>query len=120
MPWELNNDRPLYIQLIEYIKRMILSGEYKPGDTFPTVRELAMQANVNPNTMQRALTEVERQGLLITERTTGRHITSDVELLQSMRQEIAFDKLGELKTELNQLGFKKEEQLPFINSNWDK
>lgn len=69
MQWELTNDRPLYIQLTEQLKRLILSGEYSPGEPFPSVRELATSANVNPNTMQRALSELEREGLLITERT---------------------------------------------------
>ena len=57
MQWELTNDRPLYIQLTEQLKRLILSGEYSPGEPFPSVRELATSANVNPNTMQRALSE---------------------------------------------------------------
>ena len=72
MQWELTNDRPLYIQLIEHIKLLILSGEYEAGQPFPSVRELALNANVNPNTMQRALAELEREGLLINERTNGR------------------------------------------------
>ena len=62
MQWELTNDRPLYIQLTEQLKRLILSGEYSPGEPFPSVRELATSANVNPNTMQRALSELEREG----------------------------------------------------------
>ncbi len=118
MPWDLSNDRPLYLQLIEYIKLQILSGEYEPGQQFPSVRELALAASVNPNTMQRALAELERDGLLINERTNGRRITGDVSMIQSMRTELAQVKLCSFKQELKNLGFNQEEQLQFINSNW--
>lgn len=119
MPWELSNDRPLYLQLIEHIKLQILSGEYTPGAPFPSVRELALVANVNPNTMQRALAELEREGLLINERTNGRRITNDASMLQSMRTELAQIKLCAFKKELTNLGFKDDDQLTFITSNWD-
>lgn len=118
MLWELTNDRPLYIQLMEHIKLLILSGEYEAGQSFPSVRELALSANVNPNTMQRALAELERAGLLINERTNGRKITSDISMIQSMRNELAQSKLCQLKKELTQLGYDSEEQLTFINSQW--
>lgn len=119
MIWELTNDRPLYIQLIEHIKLLILSGEYEPGQAFPSVRELALAANVNPNTMQRALSELERDGLLINERTNGRRITNDASMIQSMRDDLAQVKLDKLKKELIQLGYTtKEQQLAFINSQW--
>ena len=119
MLWELTNDRPLYIQLIEHLKLLILSGEYEPGQPFPSVRELALEANVNPNTMQRALAELVRDGLLINERTNGKRITSEVSMIQSMREELAHSKLRQLKKNLDQLGFNKEEQLAFINSHWN-
>lgn len=119
MLWELTNDRPLYIQLIEHIKLLILSGEYEAGQPFPSVRDLALMANVNPNTMQRALAELEREGLLINERTNGRRITNDVSMIQSMREKLAQNKLCQLKKELTRLGFDNKEQLDFINSQWD-
>lgn len=120
MLWELTNDRPLYIQLMEHLKLLILSGEYEAGQQFPSVRELALEANVNPNTMQRALAELERAGLLINERTNGRKITSDVSMIQSMREELAQTKLCQLKKDLTQLGFDSNEQLTFINTQWAK
>ena len=119
MLWELTNDRPLYIQLIEHIKLLILSGEYEPGGQFPSVRELALAARVNPNTMQRALSELERDGLLINERTNGRKITSDTSMIQAMREELANTKLCQLRKELTQLGMNEQEQLTFINSQWN-
>ena len=64
MPWELDNDRPIYLQLMERIQQDIISGIYKPGDRLPSVRDLAVEAAVNPNTMQKALSELERSGLV--------------------------------------------------------
>ena len=89
MQWELTNDRPLYIQLTEQLKRLILSGEYSPGEPFPSVRELATSANVNPNTMQRALAQLETEGLVRTERTAGRYVTEDTGLIEQLREESA-------------------------------
>lgn len=120
MQWELTNDRPLYIQLTEQLKRLILSGEYAPGEPFPSVRELATSASVNPNTMQRALSELEQEGLLITERTAGRRITSDHSMLEAMRSELALAHLKKLRSELTSLGFDPEKQLNFIQKAWDK
>lgn len=120
MLWELTNDRPLYVQLIEHMKLLILSGEYEPGQQFPSVRELAMMANVNPNTMQRALSALEQDGLLINERTNGRKITGNVSMIESMREELARAKLCQLKKELGRLGMDSDEQLAFIHSKWDE
>ena len=73
MPWELDNDRPIYLQLMERIQQDIVSGIYKPGDRLPSVRDLAVEAAVNPNTMQKALSELERSGLVYSQRTSGRY-----------------------------------------------
>ena len=119
MLWELTNGRPLYIQLIEHIKLLILSGEYEPGQQFPSVRELALTASVNPNTMQRALSELEREGLLINERTNGRRITENASMIEAMREALALSKLCRLKQELKQLGMAGDEPIDFIRSHWD-
>lgn len=119
MLWELTNDRPLYIQLIEHIKLLILSGEYEPGQQFPSVRELSLAASVNPNTMQRALSELEREGLLINERTNGRRITENASMIEAMREALALSKLCRLKQELKQLGMAGGEPMDFIHSHWD-
>ena len=87
MPWELDNDRPIYLQLMERIQRDIISGVYKPGDKLPSVRDLAVEAAVNPNTMQKALSELERSGLVYAQRTSGRFITEDEAMLKKMKQE---------------------------------
>lgn len=77
MAWELDSDRPIFIQIVERIQMEIISGKYSPGDKLPSVRELAAVAAVNPNTMQKALTELERTGLVYSQRTSGRFITED-------------------------------------------
>lgn len=88
MNWKFTGDRPVYQQIMEALRGSILTGELSPGGKVPSVRELAAQAQVNPNTMQRALTELEREGLLIGGGTSGRTVTTDETVLSTMRQEI--------------------------------
>ena len=87
LQWKFNGNRPVYIQIQEQICGAILMGDFPPGSRIPPVREFASQAQVNPNTMQRALLELERQGLLISSGTLGRFVTDDPNILQAMRQE---------------------------------
>ena len=87
LQWKFNGNRPVYIQIQEQICGAILMGEFPPGSRIPPVRDFASQAQVNPNTMQRALLELERQGLLITCGTMGRFVTDDPNILENMRQE---------------------------------
>ena len=89
MPWNLDNNRPIYLQLVERIQMDIVSGVYHAGDKLPSVRELAADAAVNPNTMQKAFTELERSGLVYTQRTNGRYITEDQERISRVREELA-------------------------------
>ena len=88
MNWKFAGDRPVYQQIMENIRGAVLRGELPPGGRVPSVRELAMQAQVNPNTMQRALTELEREGLLVGGGTSGRTVTKDQAVLARMRQEV--------------------------------
>ena len=88
MNWKFAGDRPVYQQIMENIRGAVLRGELPPGGRVPSVRELAMQAHVNPNTMQRALTELEREGLLVGGGTSGRTVTKDEAVLARMRQEV--------------------------------
>lgn len=87
MNWKFTGDRPVYQQIMEALRGSILTGELSPGGKVPSVRDLAAQAQVNPNTMQRALTELEREGLLIGGGTSGRTVTTDETVLSTMRQE---------------------------------
>lgn len=114
MPWDLDDDRPIYLQLMERIQHDIISGVYKPGDKIPSVRDLALDAAVNPNTMQKALSELERSGLLYSQRTSGRFITEDKRLLKKMKQELAADHIQQFFTQMRQLGFSDSETLEMI------
>ena len=82
MAWHIVNDRPVYIQLMERLKEAIMRGEYPPGSRVPPVRDLAREAGVNPNTMQKALQELEREGVMYSNRTAGRFVTEDLSLLR--------------------------------------
>ena len=87
MNWKFTGDRPVYQQIMAAIRGAILTGELSPGKKVPSVRDLAAEAQVNPNTMQRALTELEREGLLISGGTSGRTVTQDQDVLQAMRKQ---------------------------------
>ncbi len=89
MPWNLNSDKPIFMQLIEIIQHSILSGTYPPGSKLPSVRDLASQAAVNPNTMQKALAELERSGLVYSQRTSGRFITEDISMIEELKNTLA-------------------------------
>ena len=95
MAWNLDSDRPIYAQILERIQRQIVSGEYAPGTKIPSVRELAAQAGVNPNTMQKALSELERSGLVATMRTSGRVVTEDMEMIKQIRKQLAAEQAAE-------------------------
>ena len=114
MPWELNNDRPIYLQLMEQIKLRIITGENGPGDKLPAVRELAMEAAVNPNTMQKALAELEREGLVAAQRTSGRLITDDIERIRKMKREMASGELETFFRRMSRLGFTKDDIIDMI------
>lgn len=114
MPWELDNDRPIYLQLMDRLKADIISGHYLPGDRLPSVRELAMDAAVNPNTMQKALAELEREGLVFARRTSGRFITEDEEMLKKMKKDLARENIKTFLEAMLRLGFNKKEALALL------
>lgn len=115
MPWDLDNDRPIYLQLMEKIQQDIIAGQYKPGDKLPSVRDLAVEAAVNPNTMQKALSELERSGLVYAQRTSGRFITEDEQMLKKMKREQAAQYICEFFEKMRSLGFQDEETLSLIH-----
>ncbi len=114
MQWELDSERPVYIQLIEQIQAGIISGYYKPGDKLPSVRDMAADACVNPNTMQKALSELERTGLIYTNRTTGRFITSDEAMIKNLKGLSARERILEFLERMRQHGFTPQETLALI------
>ena len=105
MDWRFRSDLPIYAQLVEKIKLGILSGELPPGAKLPPVRELAAQAGVNPNTMQRAMQELEREGLVFPQRTAGRFVTEDVTIIERIKSELAARQIQSFLAAMRQLGY---------------
>jgi len=119
MGWEIGSDRPVYLQLVEEIQLRIIAGVYALGDKFPSVRDLAQEASVNPNTMQKALQELERQGLVYSQRTSGRFITEDSDLVLRIKDSFASHHVNEFLLKMGKLGFSKEETINKID-NYEK
>ena len=114
MAWELNSDRPIYTQILEKIQMRIISGIYQPGEKLPSVRELAAEASVNPNTMQKAFTELERSGLIQTQRNSGRTVTEDTSMIKQVQTQVALSQVQSFFNTMMELGFNKEEILAFV------
>lgn len=105
MPWQFRDDAPIYTQLIVQIEELLVSGALSPGQRLPSVRDLAAEAGVNPNTMQRALTELERRGLLYSQRTTGRFVTEDGDMIKSLQERLALAEIQAFLERMEKLGF---------------
>ena len=114
--WNIESDRPVYVQLVEQMKRKIIAGEYKPGDRMPSVRELAAEAAVNPNTMQKALAELERIGLMYSQRTSGRFITEDENLIHNLKKEVALEQIDTFIGNMAAMGIDKKEILELFKA----
>lgn len=117
MAWDLDADRPIYAQLVERIQMQIVSGAYQPGGKLPSVRELAAVAAVNPNTMQKAFAELERSGLIITQRTNGRTVTEDEELIQNIKSDLAREHADTYFLKMKELGYPKQEAVELLRKN---
>ena len=116
MAWQFHGRTPVYLQIVSRIRADILRGVYGADQQFPTVRQLAFEASVNPNTMQRALTELEREGLLYTKGTVGRFVTSDENILQVAKEAMHQEAMQNLVSELLSLGITKQELISFIQT----
>ena len=114
MLWEFNSERPIYAQIIEQIELAVVTGVFAPGVKLPGVRELASEAGVNPNTMQRALAELETQQLLYTQRTSGRFVTEDVEKIKTLRQQLAHSLVEEFMQKMRALGCSNDEIANYV------
>lgn len=114
MTWKLTSDRPIYIQLVEKLQFDIITGIYRPGEKLPSVRDLASEAAVNPNTMQKALSELERGGLVYTQRTAGRFVTDDQTLIRHISMELAASHIREFISTMRQFGMSDHEILNLI------
>ena len=114
MSWNFDEKSPIYSQIAQHIKLEIISQEIKAGQQLPTVRELAETAGVNPNTMQRAFSELEREGIVYSQRTSGRFVTDDQSLISQKRHELAKEELKTFVETMNQMGFETEEIIPAL------
>ena len=109
MEWNITSGRPVYVQLVEQLELALVNGVFPPGGKVPAVRELAADAGVNPNTMQRALQELESRGLLQAQRTAGRTVTADAEVLQQLRRKRAAALAAEFLRQMQALGLNRAE-----------
>ena len=114
MEWTFRGDQPIYSQLVQRIKQGIVSGELPPGARLPSVRDLAMEAGVTPNTMQRALQELEREGMVFSQRTSGRFVTEDVKLIEKAKRAFAAEHIRLFREGMAQLGYGREEMLSLL------
>jgi DNA-binding transcriptional regulator YhcF (GntR family) len=111
MSWRFASDRPIYSQLVEYLNIYIINGKYPAGSRLPSVRDLASEAKVNPNTMQRALTELESMGMVYAERTSGRFVTEDTQLIESIKQKHAYERIEQFFIDMGNLGIARGQAL---------
>lgn len=115
MKFDFDNVRPIYLQLVEQLERYIVSGNLKPGDKLPSVRELAMSSKTNPNTVQKALTELENLGLIYTERTNGKYVSTDETLIQKHGEKYAKVLTEKYLDDMTKLGFTIEQAKDYTN-----
>ncbi|WP_341282144.1 GntR family transcriptional regulator [Paenibacillus sp. FSL H8-0537] len=115
MPIEFDNNQPIYIQIMNYIKQQIISGKLNPGDKIDSVRELAVELQINPNTIQRTFQELEREGIVETRRGLGRYVTSEEAAIVSIKKEMAADLLGRFIQGMRDLGFKQEDIVAIVS-----
>ena len=106
---DFHNKSPIYLQLMAEIKQKILAGIMAPGEKLPSVRDLAMDEGVNPNTAQKALTQLEAEGLIYTNRTSGRFVTEDAALIRTVRQEFARNSTNDYLDRMEENGYEEQE-----------
>lgn len=115
MDYIFDNERPIYIQLVELIKIEIISGRLKMGEKIPSVREFAINAKVNPNTVQKALAELERDGLIATQRTNGKFVTMDEGIIKKYKNQIIAEKVNHFVNDMQSLGIQSQEIANYLN-----
>ncbi len=118
MGYAFDSNSPIYLQLLNHFRKLIASSQWEAGSRVPSVRDLALEFGVNPNTVQRALAELERDGLAQSERTSGRFITNDNKLIAVTREKLAEEKLKDCIKDLSELGLSLNESLSMFTKNW--
>lgn len=120
MEWHFNNDAPIYSQLVEQMTLRIVTAVYMPGQRMPSVRDLAVEAGVNPNTMQRALGELERNGLVFSQRTSGRFVTEDIKMIEDAKRTLASGQIQTFLRAMDQLGYQPGEIIALVKTAQEK
>lgn len=114
MKYIFDNERPIYIQLVEIVRIEIVSGKFKKGQKLPSVRELALTMKVNPNTMQKALAELENEKLIYTERTNGKYVTEDEKLIEKTKKQLAQEKVNNYLSSMKDIGISYELAVKYL------
>lgn len=109
MAWHFSSERPVYLQISERLTKSVLSGEIKPGEQMPTVRQLALESAVNPNTVQRAFGHLETKGILISQGTIGRFVTTDTTVIETSRKELGDEIIKKFIKDMKQLSYSDQE-----------
>ncbi|MNI85622.1 HTH-type transcriptional repressor YtrA [compost metagenome] len=117
MTIEFDNNQPIYLQIMNYLKGEIITGKLKPGDKIPSVRELAAELQINPNTVQRTFQELEREEIVETRRGMGRYVTGREETIMKIKKEMAQDMLDRFIRGMQELGFQSEEIVSAVAEN---
>lgn len=114
MAWKFTSEKAVYLQIADRLTKSVLSGEYKPGEQIPSVRQLALEAAVNPNTIQHAFTELENNGLIISKNTVGRFVTDNAAIIEECRNNLAKNIVKDFIKNMTQLSITPEQILKFI------
>ncbi|MBQ2836385.1 MAG: GntR family transcriptional regulator [Clostridia bacterium] len=114
MDYIFDNERPIYVQLVEKLRIEIVSGKLKNGERIPSVRELALTTKVNPNTMQKALAELENEGLIYTERTNGKFVTDNKELIEKIKRKLAEEKVNNYIKDMKNIGITYDQSIQYL------
>lgn len=112
---KFENNLPIYVQIVEYLKRQIISGILKEGDKLPSVREIATELKVNPNTVQRSYQELERENLVFTQRGMGTFVTEDEKVIKELKKNLANNVLNNFINDMKTLGFSSKDIVELIN-----
>ena len=120
MVWNFSDDLPIYQQIMDIVKRQIATGEWKPGEKLPSVREMALGAGVNPNTIQKAFSEMEREGFLYSQRTAGRFVTEDKAIIKGLQEGLVVECVDAFLKNMQELGFSIDEIIELIRKEEKK
>jgi GntR family transcriptional regulator len=112
---EFDNNLPIYLQIMNYIKKEIIIGNLKAGDKIPAVRELALELQINPNTIQRTFQELEREQIVETRRGLGRYVTSEESKIMDIKKEMAGELLGRFIQGMQELGYKDQDIITIVS-----